>query len=145
MLPNSLVGLVINLIILAGILGISAGWIGRWFPIVNTYAPALRIIGVVLLVLGSYLLGGQSADQVWRDRVSELEERVRIAERSAAEANSKIETVYVDRVQIIQDHKATIQEDIRKNSSRIDLTCTVDPSVVNMLNAAARPPSGDKK
>lgn len=144
--PAWLVSWSINLMILLGIVGIYSAWFGKWIPIFNVYAPSLKLIGIVLLVVGVFFKGGESVEKVWRDRVADLEEKVRIAEQAAADANGKIETVYVDRIQIVRDTKVVIQNDIKKNANKIDMVCTVEPEAISILNEAAKlPKKGDKK
>ena len=79
----------------------------------------------------------------WKARVAELEIKVAAAEKAAAEANGKIETVYVDRVRVVKEVQYVVQARIAKDAARIDLTCRVDPEAIDILNQAAR--AGDKK
>lgn len=146
LIPAGLLSWIINITILLGIVGVCSAWIGKWVPFFSAYAPTLKLIGIVLLVVGVFFKGGESVEKVWRARVADLEEKVRIAEQAAADANGKIETVYVDRIQIVRDTKVVIRNNIKKNAKKIDMVCTVEPEVISILNEAAKlPKKGDKK
>jgi hypothetical protein len=111
------------------------------------YAPALRLAGICCLVVGVFFKGGESVEAVWRARVAALEEQVRVAEAKSAVINTVIETVYVDRVQVVTDTKVVVQNRIRNSANRIDRVCRVEPEVISILNQSARTPAipGDKK
>jgi hypothetical protein len=146
LLPASVVSALINILIIVGIVGICSAWIGRWIPVFNIYAPTLKLIGIVCLVVGVFFKGGDSVDSVWRARVAALEEKIRVAEAKSAEINTVIETVYVDRVQVVTDTKVIVQNTIRKSANKIDRVCRVEPEVISILNQSAKTPvPGDKK
>ena len=73
----------------------------------------------------------------WKARVTELELKVAKAEKEAAEANGKIETVYVDRVKVIKEIQYLTQERISKDADKLDKTCKIDPEAIEILNQAA--------
>ena len=146
LLPASVVSALINTLIIAGVVGICSAWIGRWIPVFNIYAPTLKLIGIVCLVVGVFFKGGDSVDDVWRARVAALEEKIRVAEAKSAEINTVIETVYVDRVQVVTDTKVIVQNTIRKSANKIDRVCRIEPEVISILNQSAKKPiPGDKK
>lgn len=147
LIPVSLVTTLINSLIILGVIGVCSAWIGRWIPVFNLYAPTLKLIGIVCLVIGVFFKGGASVEAIWRARVADLEEKVRVAEAKSAEINTVIETVYVDRVQVIRDTKVVVQNNIRKNAKKIDQVCKIEPEVISILNEAAKTPAkkGDKK
>jgi len=145
LLPMSVVTAIINILIIVGILGVCSAWIGRWIPFFSAYAPTLKLIGVVCLVAGMYFKGGASVEATWRQRVADLEQQVKLAEERAETANAKIETVYVDRVQVVTDVKYVVQNSIRKSANKFDMMCKIDPQVITILNESARQPVKDKK
>ena len=147
LLPISVVAALINILIIVGIVGVFAAIIGRWIPFFMMYAPALRLAGICCLVIGVFFKGGESVEAVWRARVAALEEQVRVAEAKSAVINTVIETVYVDRVQVVTDTKVVVQNRIRNSANRIDRVCRVEPEVISILNQSARTPAipGDKK
>ena len=64
----------------------------RWIPGVALYRTPAELAGVVLLVGGAWMLGGQAADSRWQAKVAEVEAKLKIAEEQSAAANTEIET-----------------------------------------------------
>ena len=74
----------------------------------------------------------------WRNKVAELEEKVKVSEAKSKAANVEIQTVYRDKVKIVKETQVVIQERIKEVEKRIDSQCTIDTEVINILNEAAK-------
>jgi len=99
-----------------------------------------------LTLIGVWFNGQMSADAKWRAKVADFEVRIAESERQAAEATGRIETVYVDRVQVVRDTQYIIQGQIREYSADLDANCQISPRAVEILNEAARNSvTGNKK
>lgn len=138
LIPDSVLIWIIDIMILAGITGIIAGWLGRWIPFYGTYAKFLKPLGIVLLVFGIYCRGGYDTEMAWRDKVTKLEEQVKESEAKSKETNTVIQKVYVDRVKKVKEVQVVIRERIKEVEKRIDAECKVAPEAVSILNDAAR-------
>jgi hypothetical protein len=103
-------------------------------PFVGANAVQLRFAAIVLLVLTVWMEGGIANESKWQARVQELEAKVAAAEKAAAEANGKIETVYVDRVEVVKEIQYITKNQIDRNSKKIDENCIIDPAVIKILN-----------
>jgi hypothetical protein len=99
----------------------------------------------VLLVAGLYFKGGLGVEMQWRERVAELEAKVKESEERAKEANAQVVVEYRDRVRTVTQTKIVIQEKIKEAEQVIDSTCTVAPEAVVLHNEAAKMPVKDKK
>jgi hypothetical protein len=136
--PDALLHLVVIGITFAG-LGIYAlSFFTRLIPPLIPYSGIARIIGTVLIVAGIYFYGSYSTEMSWRNKVAELEEKVKVAEAKSKTANVEIQTVYRDKVKIVKETQVVIQERIKEVEKRIDAQCTVDTEVINILNDAAK-------
>ena len=82
LLPSGVITWLNNIIIIVGVVGASAGFLGRWIPFFSDYARFLRPLGIVLLVGGVYLKGGEANNDMWLARVAELEAKVAIEDES---------------------------------------------------------------
>jgi hypothetical protein len=91
----------------------------------------------VLLVAGVYFKGGYSVEMEWRAKVAELESKVAVAEQKSKEANTQIQTVYVDRVKVVKEKQIVIQEKLKTVEVKIDANCKVVPEAIDILNDAA--------
>ena len=144
-LPDAFLHWVINIVLLAGIVGTVASvlfkLVIRWFPWVIPYRTLLQIISIVLLLSGVYFKGGLAIEEEWRARVNALEEKVKIAEAKSQQANEDLEKVRKEKVKVIRDTKVVVQEKIVKVAEKIDSECKIDPQAIKLLNEAA----GNKK
>lgn len=137
-IPDALLHLVVIGITFAG-LGIYAlSFFTRFIPPLIPYSGIARIVGTVLIVAGIYFYGSYSTEMSWRNKVAELEEKVKISEAKSKTANVEIQTVYRDKVKIVKETQVVIQERIKEVEKRIDSQCTVDTEVINILNDAAK-------
>lgn len=135
--------LVYHLLLVLSIAAFAASYVLKMIPFVSANAEVVRIVSLVILVFAVWMEGGMANEAKWQARVAELETKVAAAEKASAEANGQIQTVYVDRVQVVKEIQYQTQARIEKNTARIDLTCRVDPEAIEILNQAAQ--VGDKK
>ena len=140
LLPESFLILIIHALLVTGLIGMVIGFIGGKLPFVGTYATIIKIVSIVLFCIGLYWKGGYSVEEDWRQRVADMEEKVRIAEAKSKEANVIIETKYKDRVKKITETRNVIVEKIKINEKIIDAKCELDPVVISILNEAAKKP-----
>jgi len=140
LLPDSFLILIIHALLVTGLIGMVIGFIGGKLPFVGTYATIIKIVSIVLFCIGLYWKGGYSVEEDWRQRVAEMEEKVRIAEEKSKEVNTVIETKYKDRVKKITETRNVIVEKIKINEKIIDAKCELDPVVISILNEAAKKP-----
>lgn len=145
-IPDAFLAWVVNTILIAGIVGFAAsfffGFVVRWLPSIAPYRMIIQIVSIVLLVAGVYFKGGYSVEMAWRDRVAEMEAKVKVSEEKSKQANQEIKTVYVDRVKVVKETQVVIQEKIKNIEVKIDSQCKVAPEAIVILNEAA---VGNKK
>ena len=136
-----------HLILAVGILAIVAATFLKAVPFVSTYSLPIKVVGILVTVLALWMEGGIANEAKWKARVAELEEKIRVAESKSAETNTVIETVYVDRVQVVNKIKYVTRNNIRKTAEKIDRVCKIEPEVITILNDASKKPvkAGDKK
>jgi hypothetical protein len=150
LVPDSFLFYVVNIILIAGAVGTFLTFfvihrIVRWFPAIAPYHLILQIISIVMLVAGLYFKGGYGVEMMWRERVAELEAKVKESEEKAKQVNEKVVVQYRDRVKVVTDTKIVIQEKIKEVEKIVDGQCKVAPEAVVIHNEAAKMPSKDKK
>jgi membrane protein implicated in regulation of membrane protease activity len=140
LLPDAFLIWIINLLLVGGLIGIVVGFFGSKLPFVSTYARMIQIASIIIFCIGLYWKGGYSVESDWRERVAEMEAKIKIAEEKSKEANVVIETKYKDRVKKITETREVIVEKIKLNEKIIDAKCELDPAVISILNEAAKKP-----
>lgn len=102
-LPDGLILFFTYCLIGAGLLGLAASWFITFIPFLNIYRKWIQIASVLLLIAGIYWYGGYSNEMLWRARVAEMEEKVRLAEQKSQQANTEIETRVVEKTKVIRE------------------------------------------
>lgn len=143
-LPDAFLLFIINSILVVGLLGALSSYFIRFIPPLIPYAEAVKIGGIILLVLGVYLKGGYSVEMEWRAKVKEVEEKVAVVEQKSQEANVVVQKVYVDKIKVVRDTKIVVQEKIVEVEKIIDAECKVAPEALDILNQAAKNPGASK-
>ena len=139
-LPDAFLIWIINLLLIGGLIGIVVGFLGSKLPLVGAYATTIKVASIVVFCIGLYWKGGYSVEQEWRERVAQLEEKVKDAEEKSRETNVVIETKIRDRVKKVTETRERIVEKIKEVEKTIDAKCELDPAVISILNEAAKKP-----
>ena len=140
LLPDTFLIWIINILLTGGLIGMVVGFFGSKLPFVSTYARVIQIASIIAFCIGLYWKGGYSVEQDWRERVAEMEAKIKVSEEKSKEINTVIETKYKDRVKKITETKEVIIEKIKENEKIIDAKCELDPMVISILNEAAKKP-----
>jgi hypothetical protein len=138
LVPDWLITIMVNGLIIVGLIGISASWIARWIPYFNIYRGPIQVIGVICLVLGVYFKGGADVERAWRERVKELEARIATAEKQSAEANKKLSDQLAQNKKLTQEVRNANQAAIRANAEKINAECRVPDIAIELHNSASK-------
>jgi hypothetical protein len=143
LLPDAFLNWLYWAIIVAGITGVLAGWLGKWIPFYGNYVKILQPVGIILLVLGVWLRGGYDTEMAWRAKVAEAEARVAAAEQKSQETNTVIEQKIVEKTKVIKgkteyitqylDREVVKKEEIIKYIEQ----CPVPKEIIDIHNQAA--------
>jgi hypothetical protein len=140
LLPESFLIFIIHALLVVGLIGMVIGFVGSKIPFVGTYATIIKIASILLFCIGVYWKGGYSVEADWRQRVAELEEKVKDAEEKSRQTNVVIETKYRDRVKTVTETRERVVEKIKEREKVINAKCELDPSVISILNEASKKP-----
>jgi hypothetical protein len=140
LLPESFLIFIIHALLVTGLIGMVIGFVGSKIPFVGTYATIIKIASILLFCIGVYWKGGYSVEADWRERVAEMEEKVKESEEKSRQTNVVIETKYRDRVKTITETRERVVEKIKEREKVINAKCELDPSVISILNEAAKKP-----
>jgi hypothetical protein len=138
LIPDWLITIMVNGLIIVGLIGISASWIARWVPYFNLYRGPIQAIGVICLVLGVYFKGGADVERSWRERVKELEAKIAIAEKQSQEANKKLSDQLAQNKRLTQEVRNANQATIRANAEKINAECRVPDIAIELHNSASK-------
>ena len=142
-LPDSFLLYVVNGILLVGAVSsflafFALNRILRWFPALSAYYLVFQIVSAVLLVSGIYFKGGYSVEMEWRDKVTALEEKIKLAEEKSARVNTVVQTKVVTQTKVVREKADTIIKYVdRPVVADFDKKCPIPKEVFEILNEAA--------
>jgi hypothetical protein len=147
-LPDALILWFCNILLLIGVVLTIAGFfIHRIpFPLLWQYQLPFKIIGVLLLVAGVYFRGGYGVEMAWRERVAEVEAKLRAAEEQSAQENTRIETKFVKQTEYITRRGQDIVQYVDREIVRYDTKfapggqCEIPREFIKAHNQAAEAP-----
>jgi hypothetical protein len=145
LLPAGLTHWIVNLMLVAGLIGLAAGIIGRWIPFFDAYARLLKPLGVVLLIGGVFLKGGEANNDMWLAKIADLEAKIKVSEQQSRDANAKLSNAVKEKNQAIQESKNAVQSKLKRDAVKIDAECKLDPEAVEILNESAKDIRKSKK
>ena len=137
LMPDWLITVIVNGLIIVGLVGISASWIARWVPYFNLYRGPIQVIGIICLVLGVYFRGGADVETSWRERVREMEQRIAVAEQKSRVANAELSRRMQENRRLIEQNRQAISARIEKNRTEINDRCSIPAVAQEIVNQAA--------
>ena len=133
-LPDSLIIWFIHIVMIVGAVSAIAGYFFVGIPYIGNRRALFQILGVSLLIAGVYFKGGYSAEMQWRDRVAEVEKKVKVAEAKAKQANTEVQTKIVAKIVKIQEKANVAKETIRRNKEVINRECKLSDEAISAYN-----------
>ena len=139
LIPDSLFVWIYYILTIAGVSLYIGSKLVKWIPMMGQYKLPAELVGVVLLVIGSYLFGSYGTEMTWRERVAELEAKVKVAEEQSQQVNTVIETKIVEKIKIVKENVYVNREIIKEVAGKqLDAQCTLPKSTVVLHDSASR-------
>ena len=134
---NFLPDWIFHLLLAVGICGLVVSYFMKFIPFVYLYKTPIQLVSVVVVVGSMFMLGAAWNDQVWKDRVAEMEQKVAAAEVKSAEENVKIVTKIVKKTEIVRTKGDEIIKYVDKEVVKYNDKCEIPNEFVKALNDAA--------
>ena len=128
---------VLHLILLAGIVGTTAGFVLGMIPVIKQYIIPIRVISIILVVFGLFLEGALFDNQTWQLRVKEVEAKLAIAEAESAKANNKITEKSNNQNNKQKEKTVIVKQYIDREVKRYDNQCVIPNEFVKAHNDSA--------
>jgi hypothetical protein len=156
-LPNGFLEFIVNAVLLLGMVSCVLTFfvlnrLMSMFPMLANYRLIMQVLSVLILSAGLYFKGGYSTEMMWRERVAEIEAKLKLAEEQSKKVNTVIQEKIVNRTQVIKEKgekqieyidKVVIQKEDVVNY--IEKCPAVPKSIIDEINKAAMPPVWEDK
>lgn len=137
-LLNSWINYIVHAALIAGVVGTFFGSIIARIPVIGNYGTIVKIIALPLLIVSLFAEGYLFASKSWIEETKKFEEKVKIAEQEAKDANVKLGQALADKNNSIKQQQIAIQERIKEVQVKVNAECKISPDVVKILNDAAK-------
>jgi hypothetical protein len=145
-LPDSVILWSCNILLLTGLVLVIAGFFAHRIPLVWQYQLPFTVLGIALLVAGVYFRGGYGVEMAWRERVAEVEAKLKVAEEQSAKENVRIQERVVKKTEYITRRGQDIIQYVDREIVRYDTKfapggqCEIPREFIKALNQAAEAP-----
>ena len=141
LLPDAVILWVCNILLLVGIALTIAGFYAHRIPLVWQYQLPFKVLGIALLTLGVYFRGGYAVEETWRERVAEVEAKLKVAEEKSAQANQQLERKATAKTQAIKEKSIIVRQYIDREVVKYDNSCVIPKPFIEAHNRAAEAPT----
>jgi uncharacterized coiled-coil protein SlyX len=137
-LLNWLPDFVFHGMLVVGLLAIVASFVLQFIPFVSQYKIPIQVLGIILTVVAVWYEGGIAKDSEYKARIAEMELKISRSETAAAEANAKLAEQILKEQARIKDLTETNKKRLQELADQLNKQCSVNQSVIDILNDAAR-------
>jgi len=123
-----------------GLLGLLATYVMKFIPLVYVYRTPIQAVSVLAIVIGTYMSGAISNEEVWQAKVKEMEAKVAAAEVKSAKENIKVVEKLVNKTEYITRRGQDIIQYVDKEVIKYDEVCVIPPPFIKAHNLAAEAP-----
>jgi hypothetical protein len=139
LIPDSLFIWIYYIMLTLGVGLYIASKLIKWIPMMGQYKLPAELVGVVLLVVGSYFYGGYGVQSAWLARVAELEAKVKAAEEQSQKVNTIIQEKVVTKIKVVKENVYVNREIIKEVAGKqLDASCSLPKSTVSLHDSASR-------
>lgn len=124
-------------LLLLSILGLIAGFVFGFIPIINQYKLPIQVVSVLVFAVAVWYEGGIAKDQEWQAKVNALNVKLEAARLAGTTVTTEVVTKVVTKNKIIKEKGDTITEYIDREIIKLDNSCPLPETIINTHNAAA--------
>lgn len=128
----------VHTITIISFVGLIFSTILKKIPFINNYAKIFAPAFFVVLLIGMYFEGSLNNKKDYLKKLSDMQEKIRIAEEKSHQVNEVIKTVYIDRVKVIKQRGKENVEYIEKIVTKYDNLCTLSNAAIRVHNGASQ-------
>jgi hypothetical protein len=135
LIPDGIFVWITYLLFAAGLVLYVASKLVSWIPLMGQYRLPAELVGIVALVIAAYFYGGVS----YREQITEMKQRIKIAEEQSQQVNTVIETKIIEKVKVVKENVYITREIVRDTAGQqLDAQCSLPRSTVSLHDSASR-------
>jgi hypothetical protein len=115
------------------------------FPAIGIYAKFLKPVAGILTLACVFMYGGSGVQAMWEEKVRVAQEEADRKSKESEEFSKKLDEERKKKQKVRVEYYNTIKTEIQVQKEFIDKDCKIDPKVPELLNKAAKNPTGESK
>jgi len=133
---------VFYVLLLTGIAGLIINWFLAFTPFSRLYQLIIQIASFTLIAIGLFMSGAITNENVWKNKVKEMELNNAVSQTKSAEENIKIVEKIITKTKVIiqknEDIKEFIETELVKHDDKFspDKECAIPKEFYKALNDA---------
>lgn len=135
---GSWIDYIIHAILIISLIGTFGSALLGFIPFVRTYALPIKILSILLLVTAIFFEGYLFSSKLYRAKIAEYEEKVKVAEQKSKDTNKQLSIVLKQKSKDIRNNQVVIQQQLKELSNKIDAQCKVVPEAIEIHNKATK-------
>ena len=143
-LLNFLPSWVVYAALLLSVAGLVAAFVLSFIPFISKYSLPIKVLFTATLIGSVWLAGGISNQAAWEARVKEMELKVAKAEAKSAQANAKLNSKVIKKIENVRGKTNANVKAIKQVSKKIDSQCKLPNAAIVLHDSASQnvvPPS----
>lgn len=121
-----------------GVISLGISIVLSYIPLISTYKLPIQILSTICIIVGSFLSGSLMQENTTKEKIEELEIRIKIAEEQSSQENVKIVEKLVTETKVVKQKGADVIKYIDREVVKYDNECKIPLVVIRAHNAAAK-------
>lgn len=121
-----------------GVISLGISIVLSYIPLISTYKLPIQILSTICIIVGSFLSGSLMQEKSTKQKIEELEIRIKIAEEQSSQENVKIVEKLVTETKVVKQKGADVIKYIDREVVKYDNECKIPLVVIRAHNAAAK-------
>lgn len=115
------------------------------FPSIGIYAKLFKPVAGIVTLACVFMYGGAGVQAMWEEKVRIAQEEADKKAAQAEQLNKDLDRERKKKAQVRVEYRDRIKTEIQIQREFIDKDCKFDSKVPELLNKAAKNPSGESK
>ena len=138
-IPTEWLQLAIHGLLALGIILSIVGSFAKIIPFISSYAPFVKLLGNIILIIAVFFEGGYGVEMSWRAKVDSMQAKIQEAEKKSDAANEKLSSELKNKKVIIQQKVMQNAKEIETKREIINSECKLNDTAWLLYNRAVEP------
>lgn len=129
-------------ILAIGLIGLAVTYLLKFIPVpaIFIYRTPIQLISIAMIAFGVYMTGAIANEQMWKDRVAQLEKEYAESQVKSEKVTTEVVTKYITKREIIKQRGEDQIRYIDREITKYNEICKLPKDVITLHNEAAKAP-----